>query len=186
MTYSVFPTFQSTTVVTHTHQCSMIERMRSKCMPNVKHNFMYAYHFCFEYVFFLTGLIFWNNLTVLMWISIFCFIQQDISGHFNKLFLCTHRRLGTADGVVLRAFGPNMNKYVDHTAELTCMQIMRDFCGGAAVLARFENGIAYTYIDGKCFDIEMMTSVHYGRYGMVLSAQPTLCMAISTVRGPFY
>jgi len=83
-------------------------------------------------------------------------------GISNKLFMCSTPDKGLDDGVVVRIYGTNSEVLIDREAEIKNMCLLKSIGLGAALYARFNNGIAYEFIPGECLDMDTVRDGHIG------------------------
>ena len=82
-------------------------------------------------------------------------IDKLIGGASNDIFLV---ETSPNAKILFRVYGTGSEQFIDRKQELENMKLLSEFGLGAAVVAEFENGIAYHYIDGRSINNTEATS----------------------------
>jgi len=88
-------------------------------------------------------------------------LQTFTDGYSNTLIGCS---LSPDDVVLVRVYGQQTSLLVDREREIKAMVVLhRNHCA-APIFCRFDNGIAYGFVSGVMFNLELAQKLPIQRY----------------------
>ncbi len=81
--------------------------------------------------------------------------SKVFSGGISNILVGIYQEGNKDDMVLVRVYGVNTEVIIDREAEIRNMKLFHASGCGPALLATFANGIAYEFVPGRIFDVDM-------------------------------